>query len=205
MPRVRQEVLDGNREEILDACASLYLEKGFGEVTLGDIASRTSLTRTSIYNYFSTKEEIFLSLLEREYRLWNEDLLAIREMEGVDKPSFARLLADGLGKRSMLLRLMSMNHYDLEGNSSLDCLVSFKREYGKSLRLMGECLGRHFPKMSEDDVTSFIYAFFPFMFGIYPYTSVTPKQSKAMEEAGTNYVYMSVGEIVTSFVLSLLP
>lgn len=45
------------------------------------------------------------------------------------------------------------------------------------------------PDMSEADIQNFIYTFFPFMFGIYPYTVVTAKQRAAMKEAGINYVY----------------
>jgi hypothetical protein len=46
--------------------------------------------------------------------------------------------------------------------------------------------------------------FFPFMFGIYPYTSVTDKQREAMEEADIDYVYQSVFELTNSFLLRLL-
>ncbi len=42
------------------------------------------------------------------------------------------------------------------------------------------------------------------MFGIYPYTVVTEKQKKAMEQANVNYVYMSVYEIVYAEVKKLL-
>ena len=92
----------------------------FKEITLKEIGNATSFTRTSIYNYFQTKEEIFLALLQREYR--------------------------------------------------------------------------------ED----FLYSFFPFMFGIYPYAVVTEKQKKAMEQAGVNYEYRSIYEITYTEVKKLL-
>ena len=41
------------------------------------IAQITSFSRPAIYNYFETKEEIFLALFQREYDRWNEDLTAI--------------------------------------------------------------------------------------------------------------------------------
>ena len=34
--------------------------------------------------------------------------------------------------------------------------------------------------MTDAAIQSFIYLFFPFMFGIYPYTAVTGKQRSAM-------------------------
>ena len=55
------------REEIIAACAALYENMSFKEITIKEIAQKTTFTRTSIYNYFETKEEIFLALLQREY------------------------------------------------------------------------------------------------------------------------------------------
>lgn len=69
--RVRQ------REEIINACEQLYRTMNFREITLKEIGSITSFSRPTIYNYFQTKEEIFLALFRREYDRWNEDLAAI--------------------------------------------------------------------------------------------------------------------------------
>ena len=66
MPAASQEQAAARREEIVGACAELYRELPFKKITLGLIGARTTFTRTSIYNYFRTKEDIFLALLERE-------------------------------------------------------------------------------------------------------------------------------------------
>ena len=58
--------------------------------------------------------------------------------------------------------------------------------------------------MTAGDVQEFIYAFFPFLFGVYPYTVVTDKQKEAMEKANANYVFLSIYEITKSIVLKLL-
>ena len=58
--------------------------------------------------------------------------------------------------------------------------------------------------MSVEDIQNFIYIFFPFMFGIYPYTAVTEKQKTAMTEAGINYVYQTVYELTYSCLIRLL-
>ncbi len=58
--------------------------------------------------------------------------------------------------------------------------------------------------MSEMDIQNFIYTFYPFMFGIYPYTAVTKKQRAAMEEEGIHYVYRSIYELTLSCLIRLL-
>ena len=77
MPKGSEELTLARREEIVNACAALYETMGFKEITIRDIGEKTSFTRTSIYNYFQTKEEIFLALFQREYELWREDLEAV--------------------------------------------------------------------------------------------------------------------------------
>lgn len=205
MPKVTPEQTNARKEEIINACAKLYETTSFKDLTLKDIGKATSFTRTSIYNYFQTKEEIFLALLQREYDLWNADLTAIlEENTALTADEFADKLARSLEKRERLLKLMSMNHYDMEGSSRIENLTEFKRSYGKSLQLVTRCAEKFFPALSVHEVQDFIYIFFPFMFGIYPYTYVTQKQRQAMKNAGADYVFMSVYEITYSCVKNLL-
>ena len=60
------------------------------------------------------------------------------------------------------------------------------------------------PDMSSDDIQDFIYVFFPFMFGIYPYTSATEKQKVAMRKAGVDYVDNTIYEITYACLIRLL-
>ncbi len=71
------ELIAGRREEIINACEKLYQRVSFREITLKEIGNLTSFSRPTIYNYFETKEEIFLALFQREYNRWNEDLTSI--------------------------------------------------------------------------------------------------------------------------------
>ena len=51
-------------------------------------------------------------------------------------------------------------------------------------------------------VRRFIYAFFPFMFGIYPYTEVTEKQKKAMEQADVDFELQTAKDIIFRFIMN---
>ena len=205
MPKGSQELTDARREEIINACERLYRTMSFKEITIKEIGNATSFTRTSIYNYFQTKEEIFLALLRREYELWIADLNRIMtENALLTKDGFADKLAHSLEKRAQLLKIMSMNHYDLESSSRPEQLVEFKVAYGNSLKTVMQCLEKYFPQMPIAEKQRFIYTFFPFMFGIYPYTYVTEKQRAAMDEAGVNYAFMSIYEITYNCARMLL-
>lgn len=205
MQKAGPEIVAARREEIIDACEKLYQTKGFKDITIKDIGSLTSFTRTSIYNYFQTKEEIFLALLQREYKLWIDDLnRMMREIPAMTREEFARRFSQSLGERPLLLKLLSMNHYDMESGSRPERLAEFKLTYGETLRTVAQCLRQYFPAMPEEARQNFIYIFFPFMFGIYPYTAVNEKQQAAMEAAKVNYVFMSVYDIIYNCVKKLL-
>ena len=74
MPKGSEKLTNARKEEIICACASLYKTMSFKDITIKEIGAATSFTRTSIYNYFQTKEEIFLALLQQEYEKWIADL-----------------------------------------------------------------------------------------------------------------------------------
>ena len=205
MPRGSEELTSSRKEEIIDACAALYEAVGFQDVTIRAIGERTSFTRTSIYNYFQTKEEIFLALLQREHEAWIADLEELlRTHEALSAEAFAGELGRTLARRECMLRLESMNLYDIEGRSRLENLVAFKRVYGRAVSTVGGCLERFFPDMTAEDVQGFLYAFFPFLLGAYPYAVPTEKQRRAMELAGVARPPYSLEGLVRSLVIRLL-
>ena len=193
MPRGSEELTQARKEEIIRACASLYETMSFKDITIKEIGAVTSFTRTSIYNYFQTKEEIFLALFQQEYEKWITDLEELAaNHEALTNDELAQELARSLEKRVLLLKLLSMNLYDMEENSRMERLVEFKAAYGNSIQAVARLLEKFRPQMGPADRQQFLYTFFPFMYGIYPYAVVTDKQREAMKEAGTDFVYMSV-------------
>ena len=205
MPKGSPELTAARKEEIISACEQLYKTMSFKDITLKEIGNVTSFTRTSIYNYFQTKEEIFLALYTREYDRWNEDLQGIlNENSKLSKKQLSEKIASSIAKREQLLKLLSMNNYDMESNSRPELLVSFKVSYGESLRNIQKILKKFCPDLNEADIKSFIYVFFPFMFGIYPYTTVTDKQREAMNKANVDFTYQTIFEITNNCILRLL-
>ena len=199
------EIIAQRREEIVNACDELYKTMSFKDITLKEIGKVTSFSRPTIYNYFQTKEEIFLALFEREYDKWNAELESILESDQkYSREELADLIAKSLEKREKLLKLLSMNNYDMEANSRSELLISFKRAYGTSLKDFGMILEKYCTELTPGEVEKIKYVFFPFMFGIYPYAEVTAKQKAAMKEAEVEYRYQSIYEITYSCLLRLI-
>ncbi len=196
---------DERKEEIINACEELYKIKSFKEITLKDISEKTTFSRPSIYNYFQTKEEIFLALLKREYERWLKDLEDIYiKNDKLEKTEFAKQIALSIERREQLLKLLSMNLYDMEENSCMEQLVEFKKSYGESLKSIKKCLDKFFKNMKETEKEKFIFSFFPLMYGIYPYTRATDKQKEAMKNAEVPFKFFSIYEMVYESIIKLL-
>ena len=51
------------RSEILDAAIQIFAKKGFKATTLDEIAEKSEFGKGTIYNYFSSKEEIYKEII----------------------------------------------------------------------------------------------------------------------------------------------
>ena len=95
-----KESVDFRKEEIINACDKLYETNTLKDITMKRIGEETTFSRTSIYNYFQTKEEIFLALLKREYDKWIDALNEIYEQNSkLTKENFAEKLTHTIEKR----------------------------------------------------------------------------------------------------------
>ncbi len=65
MARVTQAHLDARREDILEAAQNLFLNRGFNNVTMQDIATEAGISAGAIYRYYPGKDELVHAYLER--------------------------------------------------------------------------------------------------------------------------------------------
>ena len=199
------KTIKDKKEEIIKACTKLYDKENFKDITIKQIAEKTTLSRPSIYNYFETKEEIFLLMFQREYEKWTDELNDIlNNYDKLTKEEFASILAHTLENKTRLLRLLSMNMYDMEENSRMENLVEFKKAYKNAVHTVKLCVKKFFKEKTENELINFLYTFFPLMYGIYPYAFLTNKQKEAVKKSGIDFKYFSIYEIAYNGILKLL-
>jgi len=56
------------RKEIFDASVHLFLEKGFTETSMREIAKAAGLGKSTLYDYYKSKDEIMVSYFEEEIK-----------------------------------------------------------------------------------------------------------------------------------------
>lgn len=87
----------GSRDAIVDAAGRLFLERGFGAVSMDELAEAAGVARRTLYNQFASKEEIFREMLLRVSRQLEDaappGIETQGEVEGVLRV-IARLILD---------------------------------------------------------------------------------------------------------------
>ena len=60
MPKtpMTKEEIENTRGRILDTALNIIIEEGFNNLSVRKIASRLGVTATTIYNYYTNKDEI---------------------------------------------------------------------------------------------------------------------------------------------------
>jgi AcrR family transcriptional regulator len=71
-----------SRGAIIEAAVRLFLQRGFGSVSMGDLAQAAGVARRTLYNQFASKEEIFRQVLFTVSRLFEDALPPGIETQG---------------------------------------------------------------------------------------------------------------------------
>src|SRR5512138_221368 len=69
------------RQDILEAAAQVFRQKGFHGASMQDIAKAVSLQKASLYHHVSSKQEILLALLDRALELLLERIAPVAAQE----------------------------------------------------------------------------------------------------------------------------
>jgi len=120
---------------ILDAAKQVFARKGFHATRLEDIAEAAGFSKASLYNYYDSKELIFISLADREYdRLIQElDRAVSVEAPLIDNLRTAMgIIFKGFGEHFALMleisdvRCMSAEHFKVMAAHHADLVSGFK-------------------------------------------------------------------------------
>lgn len=76
-PKVTEAYKEERRACLLEHATVCFFEKGYADTTIDDIVGRSKMSKGAIYNYFRSKEEIFLQLLTKRNA---ETLAHLREL-----------------------------------------------------------------------------------------------------------------------------
>jgi AcrR family transcriptional regulator len=62
---IRELLIEARRNQILDAAATVFAEKGFHRATTKEIAKTAGVSEGTIYNYFDSKADLLIGIMTR--------------------------------------------------------------------------------------------------------------------------------------------
>jgi len=180
------EQVEQRINEIVDATARLYEENRFEDITFAMIAKEANFTRSNLYRYFQTKEDIFLELMKHDIALWRKDIF---ENFADGHPSLhevAKASVELILKHKRMVKLFTILFTLLEPNASLEALTAFKQKINGEIGMVAQFLSKVLPFPSVEAAADFLTAQSSLVIGGYPMMDLTSKQIEAMQSINMN-------------------
>ena len=117
---------------LLNEVNKMYQTKGFQEIKILDVAKNCGVSKGTVFNYFESKETLFLTLLIQEYGKWFDGLYQrIENMDGSDEGTLIKVVTkyidQSLDSNIRLFHLVGLGHSHLEHNVSLRMAEKYRR------------------------------------------------------------------------------
>ncbi len=178
------EQIEQRISEIVDATARLYEAHRFEDITFAMIAKEADFTRSNLYRYFQTKEDIFLELMKHDITAWREDFLENFAAVNPSFPEVPDFSVESILKHKRMVKLFTILFTLLEPNSSLEALTAFKKKITDEIGMVAQVLSTALPFRSVEAAAEFLSTLSFLVIGSYPMMDLTQKQKEAMATIG---------------------
>lgn len=97
-----------SRETLAEAACELFLEQGYADTSVADIARRAGVSRSSFFNYFASKTDILWAALDERIDALTERLAVADDPSAIADVEHALVaLGDGFAPDSLALAIVN--------------------------------------------------------------------------------------------------
>lgn len=180
--RARTEEQKAQRiAEIIGATARLYETQPFEKISLVSIAKAANFTRSNLYKYFNSKEEIFFEFLNQDVIRWRKDLVAtLKKKRRYTIAEFAAVWANVQARHLRMQDLTSILYDFLEKNASIERMIDFKQLARAEYATISELLCDLFPRLTRENAVKFLNMQFAASIGLYTMTNLSSVQQEVL-------------------------
>lgn len=181
-----------------------FSEKPYHEITLATLAGELGWSRTNLYKYASTKEEVFLAVFADKRDEYTDALLsAMPRGCGFDNATIATVWSGIAYAHREFFRYGDLLYSVIETNVSVEKLKEFKRDYYSKFAVfashMAEVLG-----ISPERVEAFVNAIYHHGVGLAGSCMNNPLVVRAIVELGREVAPVDFQEEMRDFVAMTL-
>lgn len=125
------------KDEILEEAARLFAERGYEAVSLLEIAQAVGLSKTTLYHYFASKDEILGTLIATTISQLNEFIAAAIPAEGspaVKLTAFMEAQAEFFERHIPQFKVLLSQIGNLTDPVARDAAVAWRERYSHNIR-----------------------------------------------------------------------
>lgn len=202
---IRDEQKQQRRQAILDVAWERFQETSYQAITMAEVAERAGLAKGTIYLYFKTKEELFLSVQEQQLQHWFDEVdarLAAQELRGA--AAVAQLICETLDRRPGLTRLLAILHSVLEQNVDFATALRFKRMLLARMTSTGSLLEQALPFLAAGQGAQLLLRIHALVIGLQHLADPPPLIRRTLNEPGMQIFEIDFAATFSDTLIALL-
>jgi len=202
----KPEQIEQRREDILSAALQLFVEKGFENVSLNDIAREVGLAKSNIYSYFESREHIYLILLQREGIAWEDRVSpALKKLQGkgtIEK--VAKVIVSSFVESERYCLLICVINSVLEKNLSSELVQNFRTAFYDRRERFAHLIASALPGSSVENISPLMLCLFAAVSGVWPLSHPPQKSTTFLDEPQFLHLKVIFEREMTVFTQTLL-
>lgn len=144
MPKLKDADLDRNRRKIEAAALRVFIRQGYHGTTMRDIAREARVSMGNIYNYFKTKQELYVSIIRHfEQRMTELQRTTVWPLVG-------RMDAAGLRELAKAVKQVVYGNPDYWRLMYIDVVEFGNRHFAHSFRGLAKILQQRMAEPLQD-------------------------------------------------------
>ena len=125
------------RQAVLDAAETYFLEVGYEAFSMTQLAKKAGVVKGTLYLYFKTREELFLTLYEQSLIRWSEVFIASLT-DLMPSKAYAQVLYKTACADGTFLPLLIRLEHVIEHNVAIPRLIKSKRVFISQVEVVAE-------------------------------------------------------------------
>jgi len=125
------------RQAVLESAETYFREVGYEAVSMAQLAKNTGVAKGTLYLYFKTREELFLSLYEQSLVRWSHVFMSELSDSMTSKAYAQALYLTAIADGTFLPLLIRLEHV-IEHNVAIPRLIESKRVFMAQVEILAE-------------------------------------------------------------------
>jgi AcrR family transcriptional regulator len=189
----KPEEIEARREKLLAAAAELFDAEGPMGAGLNAIAAKAGFTKSNVYRYFESREQVLLELFLAALAEFTADVVAqVEEASVGDVEALARITTAGFTTRPRLGHLSAILSTTLEANVSEETILRVKGTMGALMGQIAVALQRRLPRASVEDCGWAITVIGSLIAGMWPGAHPTPTAERVLSRPDLAHMRLNI-------------